>query len=106
MNNQQNKPMKTTILFPILLGLMAGATIKDTFAQLPGSELWEFSAGLNPSTTPAIGQDGTIYFPASSFSPIHGSKFFALTPAGAQKWELDVPGTIPGSPAIGSDGTV
>jgi len=52
------------------------------------------------NSTPAILQDGTIYFGDSS------GYFYALTKSGTLKWVYETDSSIVGSPAIGYDGIV
>ena len=49
---------------------------------------------------PAIGADGTIYVGSD------GGKLYALTPAGALKWEFTVGGNIISSPTISAEGVI
>lgn len=71
-----------------------------------GGFLWKFD--INPSlltmgiglSTPAIGQDGTVF--------IGGDKLYAIKPDGSLRWTFtsDFPEAIRNSPAIGEDGTL
>jgi outer membrane protein assembly factor BamB len=56
-------------------------------------------AGSAVSSGPVIDVDGTIYFG-------NGNKFYALTPAGAKKWDYTAGGDIKSTAAIGADGTI
>ncbi|MBB6672915.1 S-layer homology domain-containing protein [Cohnella nanjingensis] len=53
----------------------------------------------NPTTSPVIGKDGTIYLGG-------GNKVFAFLPDGGKKWESDLGGFASGTPALGTDGTL
>jgi outer membrane protein assembly factor BamB len=64
-----------------------------------GTVKWEFACGAMWST-PAIGDDGTLYFGSDD------GKFYALSPDGKQQWSVDVGKDIRSSPAIGKDGTI
>ncbi len=64
-----------------------------------GTVKWEFACGAMWST-PAIGEDGTLYFGSDD------GKFYALKPDGKQLWSIDVGKGIRSSPAIGKDGTI
>lgn len=73
------------------------------FAVRPnGHPRWQFSTrSPQPITgSPAIGQDGSIYFGAQS------KGFFALDPNGRQKWLFIADYPLQGSAAVGSDGSV
>ncbi len=83
-----------------------------------GTEKWHFQVGTGPVfsksgtegydawkgiiSSPAIADDGTIYFTSMS------NKLFALNPDGTEKWNynMELSVDIWSSPAIGSDGTV
>ena len=62
---------------------------------------WKFFADNGVETTPAIGEDGTIYF--GTFR----DNFFALNPDGTEKWRFTREGeAFSTSPAIAGDGTI
>ena len=61
---------------------------------------WEFETGRLIKTSPAIDDDGTIYFGS------YDKNFYALNPDGTLKWKYFINWTIDSSPAIGSDGTI
>lgn len=83
-----------------------------------GTEKWHFQVGTGPVfsesgtkefsawkgilSSPAISNDGTIYFTSLS------NKLFALAPDGTEKWNYNIGLSVDiwSSPAIGSDGTV
>src|SRR5438093_5250152 len=87
-----------------------------TLGQDPERELWEFTSSprimIDPITgetrespayifsSPAVGADQTIYFGSGN------GKFYALTPAGGEKWSFTTGAEIQSSPAIGTDGTL
>ena len=65
-----------------------------------GSQKWAYDAGsVIYRSTPALSQDGTIYFGA-------GYYLYALTSQGEFKWKYAVSGPIGSSPAVGQDGTI
>jgi len=70
------------------------------FAAAPGAKLWEFEAGGEIHSSPAIAPDGTIYFGSRDH------RLYALTPAGKKKWEFLASQGIDAAPAIGADGTI
>ena len=63
-----------------------------------GELIW--SSNVGGGTSLAIGADGTIYGNGAN------GKLYALTPTGTIKWSYTPYGTIDGSPAIGTDGTI
>lgn len=75
-----------------------------------GNSRWKCSTGgVYPSSSPAIGEDGTLYTLGGG-----GSKLLALNYAGKLKWEIDLASssglrfgkTSQNSPIIDSEGTV
>lgn len=76
------------------------ATPKLHAIDASGGEKWEVPIPGAGCSTPAIGQDGTIYVTA-------GVNLYAISPAGTLKWK-DTLGTALalGDPSIGVDGTV
>jgi outer membrane protein assembly factor BamB len=64
-----------------------------------GTEKWLFPSA-NVSSSPAIGGDGTVFFGCDD------GNFYAVTPAGLQKFVVTTGGPISSSPAIDEDGTV
>lgn len=62
--------------------------------------LWSFSTYDRIRSTPAIGQDGTIYF-GDGYQFLH-----ALTPTGGEKWNYFALGIMDSSPAVSTTGTV
>ena len=73
--------------------------------NLDGSVKWIFNDGLDDPAcriygTPAVGNDGTIYFPAYDYY------FFAVYPNGEQKWSTSLYSTCDTTPVIGSNGLI
>ena len=66
-----------------------------------GTEKWKYRASALIWSTPAIAEDGTIYFGTWGSIPY----FNAVTPNGKQKW-LFAAGAASYSPAIAPDGTI
>jgi len=68
-----------------------------------GAEKWEFQLPrlihAENHSAPVLGSDGTIYILAEE-------KLVALSPEGQQLWELPLPGSCGGSPALTPDGTL
>ncbi|TMQ00154.1 MAG: PQQ-like beta-propeller repeat protein [Verrucomicrobia bacterium] len=106
--------MKTKEVIISCLSLMTTTIL--TLGQSAGTRLWDFTASprifVDPLTgetqqlpaytfsSPAVGADQTIYFGSGN------GKFYALTPAGTEKWSFQTGAEIQSSPAIGSDGTI
>jgi len=67
-----------------------------------GTQQWLFNDGYDSdsSSSPVIGNDGTIYF-GSDFK-----KIYAIAPNGTEKWRYITGDMVMGSPAIGQDGTI
>ena len=64
------------------------------------SQQWTFTAAGPINSSPAIGNDGTIYVGSEVAS------LYAINSNGSLKWSFDTMGDVNSSPAIGSDGTV
>ena len=82
-----------------------------------GKKLWqhasgEFYDGHLVDSSPAIGEDGTLYvgtdpFGATGQTPVPvDTVFFAVNPDGTRKWALPLGDGAESSPAVGPDGTV
>ncbi|UCD14668.1 MAG: PQQ-binding-like beta-propeller repeat protein [Thermoplasmatales archaeon] len=83
-------------------------------SHVDGTILWTFKSDGPIETSPAIGENGTIYFGD------HKNKFYAINPNGTLKWKFDAGDPFPivdmqgyetekgilSSPAIASDGTI
>ncbi len=65
-----------------------------------GHRKWAFATTSDNKSSPAIGDDGTIYFGSRD------RKFYAVTPQGRQKWSFQTGAWVDSSPAIGADGTL
>ena len=69
--------------------------------DLNGSEIWKYQhEGENAYSSPAIAEDGTIYFGDMS------GWLYAINPNGTLKWKYKTDDYILSSPAIGSDGII
>ena len=76
------------------------------FALSPhGGIVWTLDIPFRVTSTPAIGDDGTLYFAAWSTDSSTGS-LIAVDPGGSIRWRLDVDDRIRSSPALGADGTI
>ena len=65
-----------------------------------GGVKWAFKINSEIKSSPAIADDGTIYFGARD------RKFYAVTPQGKLKWTFTAGAWIDSSPAIAGDGTI
>jgi outer membrane protein assembly factor BamB len=65
-----------------------------------GTLKWKYATGDSIYSSPAIGNDGTIYFGDAN------ANINALYPNGTLRWRYQTLGAVLSSPAIGSDGTV
>ncbi|UCC45804.1 MAG: PQQ-like beta-propeller repeat protein, partial [Candidatus Zixiibacteriota bacterium] len=84
---------------------------------MSGDLIWSHPIGIFYDghlidSSPAIGDDGTIYFGADQYGaagqapvPID-TAFYAVNPDGTLKWKLAVGDGVESSPAIGHDGTI
>jgi outer membrane protein assembly factor BamB len=70
------------------------------WGQTPGEELWKFNSGGIIFSSPAVGDNGTIYVGSQD------SKLNAINSDGTLKWQFTAGDFIDSSPAIGPDGTV
>ncbi len=68
--------------------------------QIDGAERWTFSTDGDIKSSPAVGENGTIYFGSSD------GTFYALNWNGSKRWSYKIGDQIRSSPAIGSDGTI
>ena len=65
-----------------------------------GEKGWSFETDGEIRSSPAIGDDGTVYFGTST------GKVYALDPNGTEKWNFTTGGSVSASPTISGDGTV
>ena len=61
---------------------------------------WAFNIGSPISSSPAIGEDGTIYVGAND------GRLYAINPNGTLKWSFETGDKITSSPAVAKDGTI
>lgn|GEM_PF-1392502 len=64
-----------------------------------GGRLWQFEAGAEITSSPAVDRFGIIYFGSSN-------RIYAIDPQGNKRWEFVTGGKVESSPAIGPDGTI
>jgi outer membrane protein assembly factor BamB len=70
-------------------------------ARYPNGTLkWTFHTSNDVQSTPAIDDQGIIYFGSHDFN------IYAVYPDGIMKWNYTTEGWVHGSPTIGSDGTI
>ncbi len=65
-----------------------------------GTQKWAYKAKAAVYSSPAIGDNGLIYFGSQD------GFLYAITHEGKGKWKFDTGGQVRASPAIGKDGTV
>jgi outer membrane protein assembly factor BamB len=65
----------------------------------PGTAKWNFATGAQIYSSPAIGEDGTVFVGSND------SKLYALNPDGSKQWEFTTGGGV-SSPSIGFDGSI
>jgi len=66
-----------------------------------------FNHGGVMESSASIARDGTIYFGVKGkTNPRQGAKFYAVTPEGKEKWNLEVPCGNSIVPGIANDGTI
>jgi eukaryotic-like serine/threonine-protein kinase len=74
---------------------------KSPFGRnIQGKFLWCFNANSEIRSSPALSNDGTIYFGANN------GKLYAVTPDGDLKWSFQTAGKIVSSPSINRDGSI
>ncbi len=61
---------------------------------------WRFRTGDSISSSPALGEDGTVYIGSDD------GNLYALAPDGKEKWRFKTNDKILSSPAVGPDGTI
>ncbi|MFO8109492.1 MAG: PQQ-binding-like beta-propeller repeat protein [Thermoplasmata archaeon] len=74
-------------------------------SHVDGTERWRFDLGSRGESSPAIGDDGTIYIGSGS-TMSYNNKLFAVTKDGKERWNFTTGDIILSSPAIDSGGTV
>ena len=68
---------------------------------------WMFIADDGIASSPAVGEDGTVYVGAGfSFDGALDSCLYAINPDGSLKWRFTTRGGVFSSPSIGPDGSI
>jgi outer membrane protein assembly factor BamB len=81
-------------------GSVTSMDVKLTIRPPLSVKLWEFGTGGTIISSPAIGDDGTIYFGSAD------TNLYAINPDGTRKWAFAAIDLINSSPAIGADGSI
>jgi outer membrane protein assembly factor BamB len=84
--------------------LFLSLTFLTAFAQQPGTARWTVKLGEWVTSSPAIAEDGTVYFVGSSGA--EGYRLAAVRPDGSFRWQLPIIGDVKTALAIGPDGTI
>ncbi|MEF8874404.1 MAG: PQQ-binding-like beta-propeller repeat protein, partial [Candidatus Thermoplasmatota archaeon] len=69
-------------------------------SDINGNERWSFDLGGEIQSSPAIGEDGTIYIGSRD------GNLYAVNPDGTERWTFETGDMITSSPAIGEDGKI
>ena len=83
----------------IALAVVSGCKSSRTAAQQAPQIKWQFSSDDRIVSTPALADDGTIYFNSPKF-------LYALSPDGKMKWRYFPGAELNTSPVVGPDGAV
>lgn len=81
-------------------------------AQVDGAQVWAYTATSSSgavTSSPAIGEDGTIYVGVevgSGTSFLKSGRVLAILPNGSLRWQRDFSDWVSASPTVGADGTV
>ena len=97
--NRKNNNKKTNFFICYLLVNLILLFSVD-FAHSQGTLKWSFQTGRAVHSSPAIGQDGTIYVGS------YDDKLYAINLDGSLKWDFQTSDDVHSSPAIGQDGTI
>jgi len=80
--------------------LMVILLSNSVFSQTPGTLKWKYATSYNIVSSPAIGEDGTIYVGSLD------DNLYAINPDGTKKWSFKTGDWVYSSPAVGLDGTI
>ncbi len=87
------------ILYTFFVLVFCGTGIASASGK-PGTLKWRFETGGNIESSPAIGEDGTIYVGSRDYY------LYAIKPDETLKWKFKTGDWVGSSPAIGEDGTI
>ena len=90
-------------MFKSLLSLLLFihcASLGFAQSQWRTEKKWAFKTGDGVDSSPAIGNDGTIYVGSRD------KNLYAINPDGSKKWACKIGDGVDSSPAIGNDGTI
>ncbi len=86
-----------------------GTSARKFYAiNMDGTVKWNFTVAYEATSTPAISEDGTIYFTSGNFG-WEPTNLYALYSNGTEKWSLKLDGDNSSAlnpPALGRDGTI
>src|SRR5262249_5328652 len=86
---------------PTPWGGIAFASGRVLYAMKPdGTLFWRVQARKKIYSSPAVGDDGTVYAGSQDHH------FYAVSPEGKVKWRVDLGADVDASPAIQDDGTI
>jgi outer membrane protein assembly factor BamB len=86
---------------PAPWGGIVFASGKVIYAALPnGTVLWRFKTRKKAFSSPAVGNDGTVFVGSQD------RHLYAITPDGKLRWRVNLESDVDSSPAVGDDGTV
>jgi outer membrane protein assembly factor BamB len=69
-------------------------------AKPDGTLLWRVQARRKCYSSPAVAEDGTVYFGSQDHH------LYAVSPEGKVRWRVDLGADVDGSPAVQDDGTI
>lgn len=82
-------------------GIIVFASERTVYGVRPSGDIaWRFHARAKVYTTPAIGDDGTVYVGSQDHH------VYAIGPGGTLMWSADLGADVDGSPALGDDGAL
>ncbi len=86
---------------PLALTMNGSEHVEAVFSTRPGDLKWVVATGGPVHSSPAVGDDGTVYI-----GPEDRGLYALDGGTGAQKWVFLTGGYVISSPALGTDGTV
>ncbi len=98
------RPGQMNLVLLLLAGLAAtpcGALVSAASPPAEGERLWEFSTGGAIESSPALGEDGTVYFGSRD-----GRVYAVDGRSGTRRWDFPTGDGMAASPVIGPGGMV